>query len=156
MTNGQQESTLLESIRSRRGGTAVKWSLFLFLVIVTYAAFCFGLVLTIARIDGEFVGEVCSSCGDRTILSLGVPAYREEHYSVPAAFLGTECLPTVLSYLGILGTLPIVQAFLNRSNINCPESECIPQSAGMVDTFASDCQVPIPGYFRRYFHASIS
>ncbi len=59
MTNEQQETTLLESVHSRRGGVAVKWTLFLILVVVTYSAFCFGLVMTIARIDGEFVGEVC-------------------------------------------------------------------------------------------------
>ena len=58
MTYEQQQTTLLESAHIRRGGVAVKWSLFLILVAATYSAFFFGLVTTIARIDGEFVGEV--------------------------------------------------------------------------------------------------
>jgi len=41
-----------------RGPGAIKWAMFAVLVLATYSCFFFGLVLTIARIDGEFVGEV--------------------------------------------------------------------------------------------------
>ena len=58
MTTEQEETNLLESLRSRRGRPAIKWTLFTLLVGFTYTAFFFGLVLTIARIDGSFVGEV--------------------------------------------------------------------------------------------------
>lgn len=58
MTSEEQENEILYSLRSRRGRSALKWTLFTLLVGVTYSAFFFGLVLTIARIDGEFVGEV--------------------------------------------------------------------------------------------------
>jgi hypothetical protein len=58
MTIDRQESELLESLRARGGLRAIKWTLFIILVGVTYTAFVFGLLLTIARIDGEFVGEV--------------------------------------------------------------------------------------------------
>ncbi len=59
MTTEQEEIALLDSLRNRRGKSAFKWAVFIALVCVTYTAFLFGLVLTIARIDGEFVGEVC-------------------------------------------------------------------------------------------------
>jgi hypothetical protein len=58
MTTEREEALLLASLQPRRGSRAVKWTLFLVLVCITYAAFLFGLVLTVARIDGEFVGEV--------------------------------------------------------------------------------------------------
>ncbi len=53
-----REGEILGSLRSRRGSSALKWTMFSVLVVITYSAFFFGLVLTIARIDGEFVGEV--------------------------------------------------------------------------------------------------
>lgn len=52
------EQEILGSLRATSGRSALKWSMFSLLVVITYAAFFFGLVLTIARIDGEFVGEV--------------------------------------------------------------------------------------------------
>ena len=58
MTSEQQENEILYSLRSRRGRSAIKWTLFMLLVGITYTAFVVGLLLTIARIDGEFVGEV--------------------------------------------------------------------------------------------------
>jgi len=58
MTSEQQENEILYSLRSRRGRSAIKWTLFMLLVGITYTAFVLGLLLTIARIDGEFVGEV--------------------------------------------------------------------------------------------------
>jgi hypothetical protein len=58
MMTVQVEDEILTSLRSRRGHSAVKWTMFVLLLVVTYSAFFFGLVLTIARIDGEFVGEV--------------------------------------------------------------------------------------------------
>lgn len=59
MTSEEEENEILYSLRSRRGRSALKWSLFVLLVGATYSSFVFGLLLTIARIDGEFVGEVC-------------------------------------------------------------------------------------------------
>jgi hypothetical protein len=52
------------------GRNAIKWLAFSVLVGVTYTAFFFGLVLTIARIDGEFVGEGSLHIEKSTVQSL--------------------------------------------------------------------------------------
>jgi len=57
MQENSEEGVLL-ALRERRGPTAIKWAMFAILVLITYSCFFLGLVLTIARIDGEFVGEV--------------------------------------------------------------------------------------------------
>ena len=54
----ENENQVFDSLHNRRGRKAAKWTSFMLLVGITYAAFAFGLILTVARIDGEFVGEV--------------------------------------------------------------------------------------------------
>jgi hypothetical protein len=154
MTSEQEENVLLASLRTRRGPALIKWGLFSVLVLVTYAAFFFGLVLTIARIDGEFVGEVCVFITIDFIF-VGFSAYREEHCSIASTFLGTRGLSSLFPHSDILGYLPNLQTFPYLRDTHSQKPTIAAQSTGYGDSSATNGKVPVPRYFRGDIHASI-
>jgi hypothetical protein len=87
--------------------------------------------------------------------SLGIVAYREKHSAVTPAFLRTGSLSPADFDSAFQRDIPCLQTLSHRSDFVCEKQTNVAQSDRMVNSFTSNGEIPVSGYFRCHFHAGI-